>query len=68
MNYEQYLASQGDRQAMGSLWNKNKDMLVARVFNPFGILSQRKLECKAVMLMLCELGQLGSNASKKRGR
>ena len=66
MDNEQYLASQGDRQAMGSLWNKNKDMLVARVFNPFGILPRRKVECKAVLLMLCELEQFGLNTSREK--
>ena len=66
MDNERYLASQGDRQAVGSLWRKNKETLIARVFNPFGILPRRKVECKAVLLMLCELGQFGSNASRKK--
>ena len=66
MDNEQFLASLGDRQAVGSLWRKNKETLVARVFNPFGILPRRKVECKAVLLMLSELEQFGSNDSKKR--
>jgi len=67
MDYGMYRASMGDAQAVKRLWEKNKETLIARVFNPFGILPRNELERRAVLLLLNKIDRFGTKIQRRKG-
>jgi len=66
MDYGTYRAAIGDVQAVKRLWEKNKENLIARVFNPFGILPRNELERRAVFILLGELEKIGAKIQRRK--
>ena len=59
-------AALGDEQAVKRLWEENRENLIAGVFNPFGLLSRRELECRAVFTLLCKIERFGSKIRREK--
>jgi len=66
MNYEMYRASMGDVEAVKRLWEKNKETLTAKVFNPFGILPINELERRAVFTLLGRIEQIATKIQRRK--
>ena len=66
MNYEMYRASMGDVEAVKRLWEKNKEILTAGVFNPFGILPINELERRAVFTLLGRIEQIATKIQRRK--
>jgi len=68
MDYELYRACRGDLQAVRRLWKRNKEILTARVFNPFGIMPKIELERRAVLFMLSKLELMQAKIQKRKAK